>query len=210
MPTGTKKVRERMQDQYVEGVVELGLAPRDAADRAGFSPTTKIADIERPGQPVFEKLEAALAKKGITYDSWAREYSLGLQKARTKGARDYDLNAHATYLKQLGYLFTRGGKSGPIIAQQINVGTGAPLGSAAGQPNGSGAAAGDPAYDDPARARELVGQTEALLAALTQEIGRRRNRELRPGDPGAQDAAPLVAVEPAPRKRKAAAARGKP
>ncbi len=163
---------EKKQDRFVKAIVDHKKSPTAARDIAGYSDRTHVRSILRPDGPVYRKVRAALAKKGITIDTWANEYADGLRLAKTPGSRDLNLNAHAQYQKQLGQFFSDGPpKETPQVAVQIN------------NTNGS-----DVGGDDPARAERLERQMQALIAAIEAEEERRRSGEVHAERPGVGDA----------------------
>ena len=87
----------RRQDKYVQARVVDLLPPREAARKAGYEDSTKIADIERKGGAVDLKLEAALEKHGLTVDKLMVELNDGLSLSKQDGAKNRDLNAHNGY-----------------------------------------------------------------------------------------------------------------
>lgn len=108
---------DKMQDLYVAARLD-GNSQKDSREIAGYGKTNNN-NLEAPGHPVREKIDAALKAKGIDVDFLAKEYSEGIQMARVDGARDKDLNSHAQYLKQLGFLMGFA-KQQPSVAVQIN------------------------------------------------------------------------------------------
>lgn len=175
MAQGKSDEVKQTQETYVEKRME-GVPAREAARTAGYSDATKIAQIERVGGPVHEKLQQALADKGMD-DKWlVGEYADGIEACKQRDARDKDLNAHAQYLKQIGWL--KGyGKQNPLVAVQVNNQQGIPQ------------------TDDPARIGELIEQVTVLLESVKEVIGDKRPSEFREGSAGTTDAEPLGDME---------------
>ena len=107
-----------MQDKYAAARVE-GKSQEQAKAIAGYSPKTGTSQIERLGSPVHSKIVRALEAKGIDDDFLAAEYERGIRLAGQDGAKEKDLNAHAQYLRQLGFLMGYA-KQPPAVAVQIN------------------------------------------------------------------------------------------
>lgn len=153
------------QTKYVEAKL-AGKNGEEAKIIAGYSAGTIPANIERIGGPVHSLLVKALNEKGIDESFLSDEYVKGISSATKAGAKDKDLNAHAQYLKQLGFLLGYG-KTGPSIAVQVNTGA------------GSG--------DDPLPTRELIEQVSDLVEVLKETVGRDRSSGVHAGDPGDAD-----------------------
>ena len=162
-----KHKEDKMATTYVKAV-EAGAAPREAANIAGYSRTFPVSEIERPGGPVdrkFEEMRLALKEKGID-DKWlAGQYAKGADMA-TSG-QEYEAMAHAKYLLQIGYLLGHGVKNGTTVAVQVNNGV-----------------QGSSQFDDPARARELVGEVTQLIEVLKTELGARVPNRFHAGNTG--------------------------
>lgn len=164
---------DSMATKYVQARV-VGTSPREAARTAGYSDKTKIPDLERPGGPVdrkFEEMRLSLKAKGIDDDWLAEQYDKGVKKAMA--GDEFEAMAHAKYLLQIGYLLGHGSRNnGTTVAVQVN---NSPQFGAPG--------------DDPARARELVGEVTELIAILKAELGERKPAGVHDGDIGAADTA---------------------
>lgn len=163
--------RHDMAEVYVEKRLE-GQEAREAARAAGYSENTKIAEIERPHGPVATLMAQALSRCGIDADWLAGEYRKGIEQAQIDGAREKDLNAHAQYLKQLGYLLGYG-KPGPTVAVQIN----------------NQAA---PEHLEPGRVEEALREVSVLLDELKAAIGERESTVVHERDTAANGGNPLL------------------
>lgn len=166
MPRNTRDVVNKMATKYVEARI-AGRSKKESKRIAGYAPTTKIQNIERPGGPVANKMVEALEAHGITEERIAAEYAEGLEKSKQPGAREADFNSHSKYLLQLAYLKGYGKKDAPAVALQINTGTSR--------------------EDDSGRLEGFAERLDWLLGALEKEIGRREPGGLHAGDPGDQN-----------------------
>lgn len=171
-----KEVGER-QDKFVEKLTNSP-APqsiaKDAAVEAGYSPKTHVTDLIKPGSVIHEKAIVALEKKGITWDKIAEEYDELMTLAKSADAKDMDLKALATGLKQLGWLMQGGREKMPQVAVQIN--------------NGIQSSADGTDPNDPGAIRKLLGEVEASCARIEEAIERGGYNPVHAGDAGIIDA----------------------
>jgi len=165
-----------MADKFVKAKLE-GKSGPDARSIAGYSPKTKVAQIERAGGPVANKMEAALEKAGIDDSFLAQEYVEGIEMAKSDTAKKKDLGAHAQYLRQIGHILGYGTNKTPLVAVQIN--------------NESK----DTPPDDTKRVGELVEQVSDLLEGLKEEISSRGDRTIHNGCSGTSASEPLEIVD---------------
>ena len=178
MAQGPADEVRKTQKVYVEKRLE-GVEPRDAARIAGYSDRTHLHQIERPGGPVDLKLREAMEARGLDEDFLAGEYVEGIKASKLRDAREKDLNAHAQYLKQMGFLMGHGNRREPTVAVQINNSTG-----------------GGPQIEDPRRIGDLIQQVTVLLEGIKNELGGREPAALREGDTPVTDPGTLDGVGP--------------
>lgn len=176
MAPGKDEEVNKMQDVYVEKRL-AGVAAGEAKLLAGYSTTTHVSQIERAGGPVAEKLRLAMEKYGLDEDFLSKEYSEGIIASKGRDAREKDLNAHAQYLKQMGFLMGHGKRNEPTVAVQIN--------------NQSGSAP----LEDPRRIGDLIEQVTVLLKGIETELSRREPAALREGDTPTTDAGTLAGMD---------------
>lgn len=161
--------RQSIQERYVDARINQGLSQEKAKLAAGYSEKTNATQIEKIGGAVHELMVKALKAKGIDEDYMATEYVDGIKAAKVAGAKDKDLNSHAQYLKQLGYLLGYA-KNAPTLALQLNQ---------------SQAAVGP---DVAIPTRELIAEVSALVEVLKETVGRDKSSGVHAGDSGAIDA----------------------
>ena len=180
MARGTKKVIEKLQDKYVEARL-AGNTKQASAKIAGYAPTTKESQIEKPGSPAHEKIIAALAARGLDESYLAGAYAKGIPESITPKGKTGDYNAYFKGLLQLGYLLGHGKRDTPAALVQINTGGGLGL--------------------DPERSAELLERVEAVCKALEARAGDVGLRGVHEGvlgdeDPGACEGMGEPAPEP--------------
>lgn len=179
MAPGKDEEVKKMQQIYVDERL-AGVAPADAKRLAGYSERTHVNQIERPGGPVDLKLREAMDKYGLNEDFLAKEYSEGIAASKELRARDKDLNAHAQYLKQMGFLMGHGKRNEPTVAVQINNSTGGSQ------------------IEDPRRIGDLIQQVTVLLEGIKNELGGREPATLREGDTSTTNTGSLDGVGETP------------
>ena len=144
-----------MQQEYVELRAD-GLSRELAAKGAGYNVGSR-SEVERN---LKTRIIEELNKRGLDEDGMAEKYMEGLERVRTD--KDFDGQAWAKLLLQVGYL--RGhGKEGPQIAIQQNFG-----------PKGS-------SENDVSRVEDLLRGIEGRLADIESEIAQ-RNADGLPGE----------------------------
>ncbi len=131
-----------------------GATGKEAKEIAGFSSKTNQLDLDR-NPAIWNLIQQKLRDRGITEEYIAEEYASGIDKSMRPGAKqDRDHNAHATYLKQLGFLMGYT-KNAPTVAVQINQGK------------------SDAQELDSRRVERLVEEVSGFIKLVTQEIENR-------------------------------------
>ena len=154
----TKEKNDKKAKKYVEARLR-GLKKVEARKVSGYSETTPIVQIEKPGGPVANLMQRALDIIGIDEEFIAKEYQEGLALSKSPAASEADCNAHAKYLLQLGYL--RGyGRNGPSVAVQINNNPGS------NTPN------------DVGRVENTLREVGELLRVVREELSEREPRDV--------------------------------
>ena len=170
------EMNEKMADTYVEARLK-GSSGTDARSIAGYSPKTKVAQIERAGGPVANKMAQALEERGIDDEFLANEYYEGINMSKQDSAKKKDLGAHAQYLRQIGHLLGYGKNTNPLVAVQINN----------EQKN--------PVADDSRPIGAVIDKIGDLLEGLKEEISSRSDRTVHNGCPGTPASESLEVVD---------------
>lgn len=166
------------QDKFVEAKL-MGASSAEAADMAGYSPNTPPGQIEKSPR-VRALIEKALLEHQMDENWLVGQYKTGMEQSLAEGAKDRDHNAHAQYLKNLGFLMGYGNKSGPSVAVQIN-----------NNP-------GERESAEPCPTSELVAEVGALVKVLKDQIGSAGSGGVHADGAGAADSGACAGVvEPA-------------
>ena len=99
MPRLKKNISEERATAYISNRLD-GLAARLAATMAGYSPTTKIADLDR-GRAMRARIDHALAAAGIDAAYIADQLIDVLDDSKRPGARRRNCGARADMIKNL-------------------------------------------------------------------------------------------------------------
>lgn len=167
---------EVKQELYAQARLS-GSRPKEARDLSGYSETTKIKQIERPGGAVAVKMYTAIEKKlkesgyeGTPEEYLAEKTLVGVDSAKLGKA--FDGAGHARHLLQLSWLIGQGQNKTPGVAVQINNG---------------GAVGNSPGKDEPGRVEDALRQVEGLLGRVAQKLGLEERSDILPGDNGDVD-----------------------
>ena len=166
-----------MQEKYIQARLS-GENKFQAGKIAGYAKGS-CNNMEQPGHPVYERIREKCIQRGLDDDKLIDEYLEGITLAKIpdyNGRRD--LNAHAQYLKQSGYLlgYTKWAQQGAVNVQINNNSRKVQINAI----NGIG---------------ELGEEVNLLLGIVRSEIEARKSDQLPGGDSGVADSKAYIDMD---------------